>query len=69
MYRGGYINRLTRSRPPSMPSFAPNLRPALGSLNGSDVMAAVVRFRDGKIASFEGFRERGEALEAAGLAI
>jgi ketosteroid isomerase-like protein len=27
----------------------------------------LVRFRDGRIASFEGFRERSEALEAAGL--
>jgi ketosteroid isomerase-like protein len=31
-------------------------------------LAVVVRFRDGKIASFEGFRERSEALKAAGLA-
>lgn len=31
-------------------------------------LAVVVRFRDGRIASFEGFRERTEALEAAGLA-
>jgi hypothetical protein len=31
-------------------------------------LAVVVRFRDGLIAGFEGFRERREALEAAGLA-
>ena len=31
-------------------------------------LAVVVRFQDGKIASFQGFRERAEALEAAGLA-
>jgi hypothetical protein len=27
----------------------------------------LVRFRDGKIASFEGYRELSEALEAAGI--
>ena len=27
----------------------------------------VVRFRDGRMAGFEGYRERAEALEAAGL--
>jgi hypothetical protein len=32
------------------------------------LLAVVVRFRDGLIAGFEGFRERREALEAAGLA-
>jgi ketosteroid isomerase-like protein len=31
-------------------------------------LAVVVRFRDGKMASFEGYRERSEALEAAGVA-
>lgn len=30
-------------------------------------LAVVVRFRDGKIASLEGYRDRTEALEAAGL--
>jgi ketosteroid isomerase-like protein len=30
-------------------------------------LAVVVRFRDGRIASFEGYRDRMEALEAAGL--
>jgi ketosteroid isomerase-like protein len=30
-------------------------------------LAVVVRFRDGRIASFEGFRDRAEALEAAGM--
>ena len=30
-------------------------------------LAVVVRFRNGKIASFEGFRDRAEALRAAGL--
>jgi len=30
-------------------------------------LAVVVRFRDGRIASFESFRERSEALKAAGL--
>jgi ketosteroid isomerase-like protein len=30
-------------------------------------LAVVVRFRDGLIVRFEGFRERSEALEAAGL--
>ena len=31
-------------------------------------LAVVVRFRDGLIADLEGFRERSEALEAAGIA-
>src|SRR3954452_8530544 len=30
-------------------------------------LAVVVRFRDGRIASFESFRERSEALKAAGF--
>jgi ketosteroid isomerase-like protein len=30
-------------------------------------LAVLVRFRDGLIVRFEGYRERGEALEAAGL--
>jgi len=30
-------------------------------------LAVVVRFRDGLISRFEGYRERAEALEAAGL--
>jgi ketosteroid isomerase-like protein len=30
-------------------------------------LAVVVRFRDGRIAAFEGYRERHEALEAAGI--
>lgn len=32
-------------------------------------LAVVVRFRDGRIVRFEGFRERAEALEAAGMRI
>ena len=30
-------------------------------------LAVVVRFREGKMASFEGYRERAEALEAVGI--
>jgi ketosteroid isomerase-like protein len=42
----------------------------MGRASGADTRAAVfqvVSFRDEKVARVEGFRDRAEALEAAGL--